>query len=53
MRIDSTCITGIGSTLSDANYITREYVGFNSVGEGEHVFNYPPISVKVKGTLGH
>jgi len=43
---------GIGSTLSDANYITREYVGFNSVGEGEHVFNYPPISVKVKGTLG-
>ena len=43
---------GIGSTLSDANYLTKQFVGFNSVGSGEHVFNYPPITVQVKGIIG-
>ena len=23
-----------------------------SIGSGEHVFNYPPITVSVKGTIG-
>ena len=43
---------GIGSTLSDANYIAKEFVGLTSIGSGEHIFNYPPIIVDVKGTIG-
>ena len=43
---------GIGSTLSDANYLRKEFVGLTSVGSGEHVFNYPPITVNVKGVVG-
>ena len=43
---------GIGSTLSNANYLSKQFVGMTSVGSGEHVFNYPPITVKVKGTIG-
>ena len=43
---------GIGTTLSDANYISKQFVGMTSIGSGEHVFNYPPIVVNVKGTIG-
>ena len=43
---------GIGSTLSRANYDTKQYVGMTSVGEGKHIFNYPPITVAVRGKLG-
>ncbi len=43
---------GIGTTLSDANYQSKQFVGLTSVGSGEHVFNYPPITVRVKGTIG-
>ena len=43
---------GIGSTLSDANYISKQFVGLTSIGSGEHVFNYPPITVNVKGIVG-
>jgi len=43
---------GIGSTLSDTNYRTGQYVGLTSVGSGNHIFNYPPITVNVKGTIG-
>ena len=43
---------GIGSTLSDANYISKEFVGLTSIGSGEHIFNYPPITVNVKGIVG-
>ena len=43
---------GIGTTLSNANYLTKQFVGMTSVGSGEHVFNYPPIVVNVKGTIG-
>jgi len=43
---------GIGSTLSDANYISKQFVGLTSIGSGEHVFNYPPIIVNVKGVIG-
>ena len=43
---------GIGTTLSDANYLSKQFVGMTSVGSGEHVFNYPPITVNVKGTIG-
>ena len=43
---------GIGTTLSNANYLTKQFVGMTSIGSGEHVFNYPPITVSVKGTIG-
>ena len=43
---------GIGSTLSDANYISKQFVGLTSIGSGDHVFNYPPITVNVKGVIG-
>ena len=43
---------GIGTTLSDANYNTKQYVGLTSVGAGNHVINYPPITVNVKGKIG-
>jgi hypothetical protein len=43
---------GIGTTLSNANYLTQQYVGLTSLGSGDHIFNYPPITVNVKGTIG-
>ena len=43
---------GIGTTLSDLNYQTKQFVGMTSIGSGEHVFNYPPITVSVRGTIG-
>ena len=43
---------GIGTTLSDANYLTNQFVGLTSIGSGDHIFNYPPITVEVKGTIG-
>jgi len=43
---------GIGTTLSNANYLSKQFVGLTSIGSGEHVFNYPPIKVNVKGTIG-
>ena len=43
---------GIGSTLSNANYLSKQFVGLTSVGSGDHVFNYPPITVNVKGVIG-
>ena len=43
---------GIGSTLSNANYISKQFVGLTSIGSGEHIFNYPPITVNVKGIVG-
>ena len=43
---------GIGTTFSDLNYLTKQYVGFTSIGSGIHVINYPPIIVTCKGTVG-
>ena len=43
---------GIGTTLSNENYLTKQFVGLTSVGSGEHIFNYPPIQVSVKGVIG-
>ena len=43
---------GIGSTLSNENYISKQHVGLTSLGDGNHIFNYPPITVEVKGILG-
>ncbi len=43
---------GIGTTLSDLNYTTKQFVGMTSIGSGEHIFNYPPIVVNIKGIIG-
>ena len=43
---------GIGAPLSNLNYLTKQFVGMTSIGSGEHIFNYPPITVAVKGTIG-
>ena len=43
---------GIGTTLSDANYVSGQFVGLTSLGSGNHVFNYPPIVVDLKGEIG-
>ena len=37
---------------SRLNYITKQYVGINSVGAGSHIFNYPPITVSINGEIG-
>jgi|694.fasta_scaffold02948_8 hypothetical protein len=44
-----------GSTLSSislTNYQTQQYVGITSFGSGNHILNYPPISVTVSGKIG-
>ena len=43
---------GIGTTLSNANYLTQQYVGLTSLGSGNHIFNYPPITVTIVGNIG-
>lgn len=56
LRVDSNkfrlAAAGIGTTLSSANYLTQQYVGLTSVGSGNHIFNYPPITVKISGKIG-
>ena len=43
---------GVGNTLSTFYLDNEQYVGFNSTGSGEHIFNYPPIEVSIDGTIG-
>ena len=43
---------GVGSTDQDFYYRTKQYVKFNSVGLGTHVFNYPEIKVELIGNVG-
>ena len=43
---------GIGSTASNFYFDNDTFVDLKSVGSGTHEFNYPPISVEVKGTIG-
>ncbi len=46
------CSAGIGTTLSQFNYETNQYVDLTSSGGGYHYFNYPQISVSVVGNIG-
>jgi hypothetical protein len=46
------CSAGIGTSVSDFNYRTNQYVKFTSGGSGNHVFNYQPITVSVVGKVG-
>ncbi len=43
---------GVGDTLPKFYLDNDQYVGFNSTGSGEHIFNYPPIEVSVDGVIG-
>jgi hypothetical protein len=43
---------GIGTTNSKENYLTKQYVNIKSSGSGNHIFNYPNISVTINGRLG-
>lgn len=46
------CSAGIGTSISDFNYRTNQYVKFTSIGSGLHQFNYQPITVTVVGKIG-
>lgn len=47
------CFAGSSlSSISQTNYQTQQYVGLTSFGSGNHVINYPPISVTVSGKIG-
>ena len=43
---------GVGITERDFYYKSAQYVKFNSVGVGTHIFNYPEITVEVLGEIG-
>ena len=43
---------GVGSTNQDFYYNTKQFVNFNSTGDGTHIFNYPEISVEMVGDVG-
>jgi hypothetical protein len=43
---------GIGSTAADFYYKTNQYINFKSNGDGNHIFNYEPIIVDIKGRIG-
>jgi hypothetical protein len=43
---------GFGSTENDFYYQTKQYIKFNSVGVGTHIFNYPEIKVELIGNVG-
>jgi len=43
---------GIGTYPSTTNYETNQYVVFTSKGSGNHIFNYPQITISVVGNIG-
>lgn len=43
---------GIDSISEDFYYKTSQYVNLKSVGSGNHIFNYEPIQVTIKGKTG-
>ena len=43
---------GIGTTVKDFYYKTKQYENFRSIGVATHNFNYPSIEVKVEGIVG-
>jgi len=43
---------GIGTTVKDFYYKTKQYENLRSVGLATHNFNYPPIKVEVSGIVG-
>ena len=43
---------GIGTTLTDAKYLLRDYEDLKSTGIGTHTFKYPDITVTIDGDVG-
>jgi hypothetical protein len=43
---------GVGTEVSSFYYDTKQYVDLTSVGSGDHGFNYPPITISIKGNIG-
>jgi len=43
---------GIGTTISNTSYLTNQYAILQTQGTSNHFFNYPPITVTVKGNIG-
>jgi len=43
---------GLGTTNQDFFYKTSQFIDLQSVGTGNHVFNYPEIKVTVSGLIG-
>ena len=46
------CNAGVGATIS-SNYTRNNYVKFESVGTGYHIFKYPQITVNVNVSYGN
>ena len=46
------CSAGIGTSVSQFNYETNQYIDLKNTGSGSHYFNYPPITVSVVGNIG-
>jgi hypothetical protein len=45
-------VVGNGQTSADFYQKTNQFINLTSTGSGNHVFNYPPIEVSIKGTIG-
>ena len=39
---------GIGASISNQNYLNKNYVSFSSLGIGTHIISYPPIQISVE-----
>ena len=48
----STGSVGVNTGSQDFFYNTKQYVNLTSTGSGTHIFNYPPITATVVGTVG-
>lgn len=43
---------GVGETTIDFYQKTNQFIDLTNTGSGNHTFNYPPIEVSIKGTIG-
>ena len=43
---------GLGTTVANFYYNTKQYIDLTSTGSGTHTFNYEPIVVTVSGEIG-
>jgi hypothetical protein len=44
---------GLGTDIKeDFYYQTKQFIDLTNLGTGNHIFNYPPINVTVKGRIG-
>lgn len=45
-------VAGVGTTVSEYYYLTKQFENLTSVGLGTHIFNYPDIRVEIIGSVG-